>query len=378
MNRFLAVFVMLVLSASLFAVDVDIPENEVVSNGGAIVSDVQHVGTLIWDLEVQSLGLVDSVWSLGVQLYAGHFLIITEGQATMKFHVIDILDSTVHSFDQSATSWGYRDLCMDEGDTIYASYTSAVHGWVLDTIAWTMTYANSYNGITNPNRALAYVPGDTFWTANFSSALGWFTKGGSSGNGSPNNSCYGAAYVPKMGTVWYHGQVTNAGGWECTWFEYDIVANAWADTAYCPVPAYAAGYTNKMAGGGCFVQDFLGMGPALIGLCQGDQDFVYAFNFPALAVEEVPVEIPSAFSCQFTSSNITSSDITLRYALPTTGNVNFIIFDVTGRTVHSEYFSNVSAGIHTLTWSNNVAAGSYFYRLEAANNAATGMFVITK
>ncbi len=283
MSRFLSVFVMLVLSASLFAIDVNIPENEAVLNGGAIVSDVQHVGTLLWTFEAQTLGLTGA-YDLGVEIYAGHFLIITEGQTALEFHVIDLLDSTIHSFGQGgATGWGYRDLCMDEGDTFYTSYTAAIHGWVLDTNAWTMTYVNSYNGVTNPNRALAYVPGDTFWTANFSSALGWFTKGGASGAGSPANACYGAAYVPSTGLVWYHGQVDNAGGWKCTWFMYDIVANAWADTAYCPVPAFAAGYTNKMAGGGCFVQDFLGMGPALIGLCQGDMDFVYAFTFPELS-----------------------------------------------------------------------------------------------
>lgn len=368
--------VLMVSSVLLFASD-----NEVVGTECEPMppSNADIELPLLWALNVQGLGIVDSVWNLGVEFYGDHYVIITEGQAILEFHVIDLLDSTnVGDFPQTgaAAGWGYRDMCKDAGDTIYCSDNIMIHGFVFDTLAMTMTSVNNYTGQSNPNRALAYVPGDTFWTGTFSSNLGWFTKFGSTGNGVPSNSVYGAAYCPLTGTIWYHGQVTNPLGWDCNWFEYDPVTNNWTgNTFYCAIPSFAAGYVDAMAGGGCYVDDFFGT-PVLIGLCQGDNDFIYAIDLSSLAVEENPNPISGIQVLDISEYNSIGTSLQLSVRVPSLTNIEFKIYDASGKLVANP-FNGAVHDAHILHWNaDDVANGIYIYQIVAGDKTASGKFTV--
>lgn len=84
------------------------------------------------------------------------------------------------------------------------------------------------------------------------------------------------------------------------------------------------------------------------------------------------------------TTNISSDNIILEFTLPINSKVNFTVYDVTGRTVFTENTDQLNSGAHSLTWNRNdyrgqlVAAGSYFFRLEAGGNVATGKFIIAE
>ncbi len=249
---------------------------------------------LVWSLVVEGLGGVASNRLLGVEVIDDSLMIITDANTAQPvFLLINYVSGTyvasVNQTGQAAGTWGHRDMDRDAGDTIYAGDQSGtgVRGYVVGLSPFSMTQVNTYTGQSNPNRAMAWVPGDTFWTGNFGTSMGRFQKSGSPWSGTGDYAVYGSALVPENDKVWYHGQVTNPGGWECTWFGLNYHNGTWTrETLYCAVPAFAAGFTNKMAGGGDYYPNFLGFGPCLIGFCQGDQDFAYAI---ALSMDDVGI-----------------------------------------------------------------------------------------
>ncbi|MBN2364123.1 immune inhibitor A [candidate division WOR-3 bacterium] len=256
---------------------------------------------LVWSLVIEGLGGVASNRLLGVEVIDDSLMIITDANTAQPvFLLINYVSGTyigsVAQTGQAAGTWGHRDMDRDAGDTIYAGDQSGtgVRGYVLGLSPFSMTQVNTYTGQSNPNRGIAWVPGDTFWTGNFSTSMGRFQKTGSPWSGTGDYSVYGSAFVPGSvpngDKVWYHGQVTNPLGWECTWFGLNYHTGTWTrETLYCAIPAFAAGFTDHMAGGGDFYPDFLGFGPCLIGFCQGDQDFVYALGL-APSINDVGIQ----------------------------------------------------------------------------------------
>jgi len=81
---------------------------------------------------------------------------------------------------------------------------------------------------------------------------------------------------------------------------------------------------------------------------------------------------------------ITSDIAKIQFNLPVSGSVVFTVYDFSGREVRMDYYSSIGSGSHTMNWGLNdnnneqVSAGSYFFRLEAAGNVATGKFVVTR
>jgi len=121
---------------------------------------------------------------------------------------------------------------------------------------------------------------------------------------------------------------------------------------------------------------------------EGSYDYYAAFDnigpITVLGVEETPVEMPQVFNYRMLSSNPIANSAVIEFALPINGTVNFTVYDVTGRTILVQNHGVLNAGVHSLTWNRNdnsgrqVAAGSYFFRLEAAGNVVTGKFVVTE
>ncbi len=103
-----------------------------------------------------------------------------------------------------------------------------------------------------------------------------------------------------------------------------------------------------------------------------------------LYIEENPgTEIGNVFTYRMLGS-IVQDRARIEFNLPVTSNVTFTIYDISGREVRCDNFSNISAGVHTLNWglidNNNeqVSAGSYFFHIEAGGNVATGRFVVAR
>ncbi|MBN1619187.1 immune inhibitor A [candidate division WOR-3 bacterium] len=252
----------------------------------------------VWSLIVEGLGGVASNRLLGVEVIDDSLMIITDANTTgCVFLLINYVSGTyIASVPQTGqTGWGHRDLDRDAGDTIYCGDATGtgVRGYIAGLSPFSMTQVNTYTGQSNPNRAIAWVPGDTFWTGNFGTSMGRFQKTGSPWSGTGDYAVYGSALVPANDKVWFHGQVANAGGWSCTWFGLNYHNGTWTrETLYCAVPPFAAGYTNAIAGGGDYYPNFLGFGPCLVGFCQGDQDFAYAIALAADDVGILHVDVP--------------------------------------------------------------------------------------
>ncbi|MBN1149962.1 immune inhibitor A [candidate division WOR-3 bacterium] len=283
--RNLTVFaVILSFAAAVFAAN---PNNDAAPYVQSLPSNTEAIEMpLVWSLNVQALGASNRC--LGVEVIDDSLMIVTDANTTgCVFQLINYVSGTILGTvpQPGQTGWGHRDMDRDAGDTIYAGGATGttVYGYTCTVNPFAMTSANSYTGQSNPNRAIAWLQGDTFWTGNFSTSMGYFTKTGAVWSGTGNYSVYGSAYVPSSvpngDKVWYHGQVTNPAGWECTWFGLNPHTGTWTgETLYCQIPAFAAGYADAMAGGGDFVDDFMGFGPCLVGFTQGDNDFVYALS----------------------------------------------------------------------------------------------------
>ena len=104
-----------------------------------------------------------------------------------------------------------------------------------------------------------------------------------------------------------------------------------------------------------------------------------------LGVEEDPVFVNTeVFNYKMLTPNPVSGNVQIQFVLPAEGRVSFNIYDISGRMVTARHFNNLSAGVHTLQWdcSNSsgqqVSAGSYFFRLEAGENTATGKLIVTE
>ena len=118
----------------------------------------------------------------------------------------------------------------------------------------------------------------------------------------------------------------------------------------------------------------------------------YMSTFEALhtgvitGIAEKPDEGPEIlkFSFKLLTSNPVTNTARIQFVMPSKGPVSFSVYDVTGRTVMTNNYSSISRGTHTVIWKCNdntgkkVASGSYFYRIEADGNVATGKLIIFK
>jgi hypothetical protein len=88
-------------------------------------------------------------------------------------------------------------------------------------------------------------------------------------------------------------------------------------------------------------------------------------------------EIPADFRFGGAFPNPFSAETAIRFSLPSTGHVNAMVFDMSGRVVSILSDEEMQAAEHTLVWDGTdstgspVAAGVYFCRLQAAGQTVT-------
>jgi hypothetical protein len=101
-----------------------------------------------------------------------------------------------------------------------------------------------------------------------------------------------------------------------------------------------------------------------------------------VGVEEVPA--PLVARLEPNSPNPFNPVTTIRFAVPTTGRVMLVIYDVQGREVRRLVDGVREAGEHAVIWNGRdgaeraVPSGIYFYRLTAGNAAMSRKMVMTK
>jgi hypothetical protein len=87
------------------------------------------------------------------------------------------------------------------------------------------------------------------------------------------------------------------------------------------------------------------------------------------AVTSRPREYPPGPVLEQNYPNPFNPSTTLRFGLPTAGNVSLIVYDVLGREVTTLVRGTMDAGYHTTTWNaSSVASGVYFARLTVTND----------
>jgi hypothetical protein len=81
------------------------------------------------------------------------------------------------------------------------------------------------------------------------------------------------------------------------------------------------------------------------------------------------IELPAVFALDQNYPNPFNPSTEISFALPTSGRVSLIIYNVLGQEVETLVDGNMDAGIHTVTWeASSYSSGVYFYRLIADND----------
>ena len=104
------------------------------------------------------------------------------------------------------------------------------------------------------------------------------------------------------------------------------------------------------------------------------------YGEPATEVEQAPTAlIPTQFDMSQNYPNPFNPTTKITFQLPKASRVSIRLYDVLGREVNRLFESERPAGYYTATMDGaNLAAGVYFYRIEAhAVSGETGVFIKT-
>jgi hypothetical protein len=234
--------------------------------------------------------------ALGIEFDGTYFWVtgggITSTADTNRLYKFDSAGVIVDTYIQSSThsGWGWRDLAWD-GTYLYGSDSPSV---VEIDPATGMVTGVTFNGPTNPNRALAYDPAtDHFWTANFSSSIYEFDRSGVTINTYSNShSIYGMAWddVSAGGPwLWIASQDFGGAGNADTVYQFNPVSGTYTGVSF-PVP--------DMAGGAAFATDWWDTLGVLFYMAQSAPDRVVAYEIievaPANNVGTNSIVVPGA------------------------------------------------------------------------------------
>jgi hypothetical protein len=88
---------------------------------------------------------------------------------------------------------------------------------------------------------------------------------------------------------------------------------------------------------------------------------------PSAVTETHTPSVPGTFSLEQNRPNPFNPTTQIRFAIPATGHVKLVVYNILGQAVETLVDGVRAAGTYTVTWdARNVATGIYFYRLEAS------------
>ncbi|MDP2806814.1 MAG: T9SS type A sorting domain-containing protein, partial [bacterium] len=90
-------------------------------------------------------------------------------------------------------------------------------------------------------------------------------------------------------------------------------------------------------------------------------------------------DLPKVFALQSCFPNPSSGRVSFGYQLPKTSNVSLTVYNIAGQAVKRFDLGAKPAGQHKIDWNGNqVAAGVYFYRLQAGEFVSTRKMMIVR
>jgi hypothetical protein len=231
-------------------------------------------GEILFEYDVQSSS--DDNQCLGVE-FDGTYFYVTGGGGTThpdpnKLHFFDADGNYIASIGQGTPSgWGWRDIGYD-GDHFYSSDDNYVTEWYITGLPDDpeLNVVGDFPGPQNPNRAIAYDPEtDHFWTANFGSPIYEFDRDGNVINTYSNTyAIYGMAWddVSEDGPwLWVYSQ---DGSPAVLVSQFDPINGEYTGVTY-------QGGSSGIAGGLCFTTEWEESMGILVGLSQGEPDFIW-------------------------------------------------------------------------------------------------------
>ena len=106
---------------------------------------------------------------------------------------------------------------------------------------------------------------------------------------------------------------------------------------------------------------------------------VFTFSVPDLVGVDDAAYLPTEYSLSQNYPNPFNPVTVIEYALPKSGEVRMIIYNLLGQEVARLVSGELDAGYHTVTWNaSNVSSGIYFYRLQAGEFTRTRKMVLLK
>ncbi|HDM43123.1 MAG TPA: hypothetical protein ENG29_01895, partial [Firmicutes bacterium] len=314
-----------------------------------------------WDVQA----LTGDNHCLGVEFLNG-YLIVSGGNSGSDPNKVYVIDTTgsgslVYTFDQPSwsTSWGWRDLCSDQYDTLYASVNNNVDVFVIDFSGGTMNVVYSFAGPENPNRALAYRPSDGhFFTANWSGPLYEFDKTNSNINSwsNPGYDMYGACYDTVTSHVWWFAQEMNSYGWYGKIYEFDPTTGTFTGNEIefsGPSGGYAGGIDLEYNVDGYDV---------FFALAQTTTDQVYMVALRSVTGIEERHERQIVSGIKV--SSISKGKVSIRFVLPYKAKVKVNVYDISGRIILSKNLGKLASGNHKLTLGNLSKSGLYIVEVN--------------
>ncbi len=90
-------------------------------------------------------------------------------------------------------------------------------------------------------------------------------------------------------------------------------------------------------------------------------------------------ELPTTYSLSQNYPNPFNPSTTIKFAIPHSGNVSLVVYDILGRKVTTLVNGELNAGYHSINFNaDNLASGVYFYRLKAGNFISVKKLMLLK
>ncbi|MDZ7723834.1 MAG: T9SS type A sorting domain-containing protein [candidate division KSB1 bacterium] len=100
---------------------------------------------------------------------------------------------------------------------------------------------------------------------------------------------------------------------------------------------------------------------------------------PVSVESDEQAELPQEYALNQNYPNPFNPSTTIEFALPKSGKVNLVVYDIMGRTVANLVQDSMEAGHHKITFdASKLTSGVYFYKLSAGDFTETKKFMLLK
>ena len=106
---------------------------------------------------------------------------------------------------------------------------------------------------------------------------------------------------------------------------------------------------------------------------------LFKYNINYIGITQTGSEVPSTFSLHQNYPNPFNPSTTIEFTLPVDGDVNFTVYDVSGRQVYNIEEQNKQPGKYSISFNgSSLASGVYLYRLSSGNYSSVKKMALTK